>query len=101
MYMSIPIFDESNFVTNILNEYYANNYTDYSIIYDKYFNIVVDTYDIEQLLKNYCTIEEIDDAKERYKSNYIEAKLNLVLFNIVLNAIGKKDEYISETDSSE
>jgi hypothetical protein len=94
-----PIFNESKFVTDILTEYYANNYTNYSNIYDKYFNIVIETYDIEQLLINYCTTDEIEDAKERYKSNYIEAKLNLILFNIVLNAIVKKEE--NDSDSSD
>ena len=53
-----PIFNESKFVTDILTEYYANNYTNYSNIYDKYFNIVIETYDIEQLLINYCTTDE-------------------------------------------
>lgn len=97
--MSIPIFDETKFVNDILNEYYANNYTNYSNIYDKYFNIVIETYDIEQLLINYCTTDEIEDAKERYKSNYIEVKLNLILFNILLNAIVKKEE--NDSDSSD
>jgi len=92
-----PIFNESKFVTDILTEYYANNYTNYSNIYDKYFNIVIETYDIEQLLINYCTTDEIEDAKERYKYNYIEAKLNLILFNIVLNAIVKKEENDSDS----
>jgi|688.fasta_scaffold2342818_2 hypothetical protein len=89
--MSKPIFEETKFVADVLNEYYANNYTNYSIIYDKYFNIVLETYDNKELLERYCTYEEIEEAKECYKSNYIESKLNLVLFNIILNAIVKKN----------
>jgi uncharacterized membrane protein len=89
--MSKPIFEETKFVADVLNEYYANNYTNYSIIYDKYFNIVLETYDNKELLERYCTNEEIEEAKECYKSNYIESKLNLVLFNIILNAIVKKN----------
>ncbi len=89
--MSKPIFEETKFVAAVLNEYYANNYTNYSIIYDKYFNIVIETYDNKELLERYCTNEEIEEAKECYKSNYIESKLNLVLFNIILNAIVKKN----------
>jgi len=89
--MSKPIFEETKFVAAVLNEYYANNYTNYSIIYDKYFNIVLETYDNKELLERYCTNEEIEEAKECYKSNYIESKLNLVLFNIILNAIVKKN----------
>jgi len=89
--MSKPVFEETKFVAAVLNEYYANNYTNYSIIYDKYFNIVIETYDNKELLERYCTNEEIEEAKECYKSNYIESKLNLVLFNIILNAIVKKN----------
>ena len=39
------------------------------------------------LLKKYCTKEEIKDAKYRFKENYVELKLSLILYHKFINAL--------------
>ena len=44
-------------------------------------------YDCKVLLDYYCTSEEIEDAKYRFKDNYIELKLSLILYHKFINAL--------------
>jgi len=100
--MTSPIFDETRFVADILDEYYENDMNDScAIIFEKHFNVMVERYDIKEIIKSYCSTVEIEDARERYSTNYIEAKLNLVLFDIVINAITTCLDSDAETDICE
>ena len=96
------LFDETTFISNIIDEYYAGNMNESCMnTFDKYFNIVIETYNIKELLESYCKTSEIEDAKFRYGDNYIIAKLNIVLFRIVLNAIMNKEDSEAGTDEED
>jgi hypothetical protein len=93
------LFDETTFVSNIIEEYYASDMIDSCInTFDKYFNIVIETYDNKELLESYCTINEIENAKHQYGANYIITKLHLVLFIIVVNSIMNNEYSEANTD---
>ena len=98
-------FDETTFINNIVNYYLNNNYyydkniiininNNYSLIFDIFFIKMTKTNNCKVLLKKYCTIEEIKDAKYRFKENYVELKLSLILYHKFINAlINRKNEY--------
>jgi hypothetical protein len=93
------LFDETTFISNIIDEYYASDMNDSCITtFDKYFNIVIETYNNKELLESYCKTSEIEDAKLRYGENYIVDKLHIILFAIVLTAIMNKEESNANTD---
>lgn len=88
-------FDEYEFINNIINFYLNNDYyqNDFSLVFDIFFIELIKTNHCKQLLEIYCTKEEIEDAKYRFKDNYIELKLSLILYQKFINALvlHKKD----------
>ena len=91
-------FDENKFINNIVNFYLNNNYyydeniiininNNYSLIFDIFFIKMTKTNNCKVLLKQYCTKEEIKDAKYRFKENYVELKLSLILYHKFINAL--------------
>ena len=91
-------FDENKFINNIVNFYLNNNYyydeniiininNNYSLIFDIFFIKMTKTNNCKVLLKQYCTKEEIKDAKYRFKKNYVELKLSLILYHKFINAL--------------
>ena len=88
--MEIKInFDENKFINNIIDYYIKNENKNenYSLIFDIFFVEMIKMYDCKVLLDYYCTSEEIEDAKYRFKDNYIELKLSLILYHKFINAL--------------
>ena len=78
-------FDENKFINNIVSFYLNNNYyydenivininNNYSLIFDIFFIKMTKTNNCKVLLKQYCTKEEIKDAK--YRFNMLNIQLN-------------------------
>lgn len=90
-------FDEDSFINQIIQFYIENDITyynkNYSIFFDIFFIKMTKTHDCKLILDNYCTKEEIEDAKERYKDHYVELKLSLILYNKFINALSRKKLY--------
>ena len=91
-------FDENKFINIIVNFYLNNNYyydenivininNNYSLIFDIFFIKMTKKNNCKVLLKKYCTKEEIKDAKYRFKENYVELKLSLILYHKFINAL--------------
>jgi hypothetical protein len=91
-------FDENKFINNIVSFYLNNNYyydenivininNNYSLIFDIFFIKMTKTNNCKVLLKQYCTKEEIKDAKYRFKENYVELKLSIILYQKFINAL--------------
>jgi hypothetical protein len=88
-------FDENKFINNIVNYYINCNNNNYSLIFDVFFIKMTKINDCNALLDYYCTKEEIEDAKYRFKDNYVELKLSLILYHKFINAlIDKRNKYI-------
>ena len=89
------IFNEDIFINEIVN-FYINNISynnNYSLFFDNYFVKMTKKYNCKLILKSYCTKEEIEDAKERYKKDYVELKLSLILYHKFINALTCKKIY--------
>jgi hypothetical protein len=82
-------FNEITFIKDILNESSDNNYSN---IFDKHFNNLVKTKNIEEIFNLYLEEIDIEDVKCRYGKNYIEIKLNLILYTKLLNYVVKTKE---------
>jgi hypothetical protein len=80
-------FSENTFITTIIKQ--CNNIDDLdevNIRYDETFNNVINKNNLDFIFDIYCNNEEeITDAKIRYGDNYKEIKLNLILYNLLLN----------------
>jgi len=79
-------FNEITFIKAILNESTNNNYSN---IFDKHFNNLVKTENIEEIFNLYLEEIDIEDIKCRYGKNYIEIKLDLILYTKLLNYMVK------------
>lgn len=96
------IFNEDNFINEIVNFYIINDISyyhpksfllrneNYSLFFDFFFTKMTKTHNCKLILKSYCTKEEIKDAKERYKNDYIELKLSLILYHKFINKLRQK-----------
>jgi hypothetical protein len=80
-------FNEKIFITTIINK--CNDLDDINevnINYDKTFNNLINKNNLDFIFNIYCNDnDEIEDAKIRYGDNYKEIKLNLILYNNLLN----------------
>jgi hypothetical protein len=75
------IFNEDNFINEIVNFYIINDISyyhpksfllrneNYSLFFDFFFTKMTKTHNCKLILKSYCTKDEIKDAKERYKDH--------------------------------
>jgi hypothetical protein len=95
-------FDEDKFIKEIVNFYINNdisyNHKNYSLFFDIFFTKMTKAHNCKLILENYCTKEEIEDAKERYKDDYVELKLSLILYNKFLNTLYKEKIYLLYLD---
>jgi hypothetical protein len=80
-------FSENTFIKTIIKQ--CNDIDDLdevNIKYDETFNNIINKNNIDFIFGIYCNDEdEITDAKIRYGDNYKEIKLNLILYNLLLN----------------
>jgi hypothetical protein len=80
-------FSETIFITTIIKQ--CNDIDDLdevNIKYDETFNNIINKNNLDFIFDIYCNNEEdIADAKIRYGDNYKEIKLNLILYNLLLN----------------
>lgn len=80
-------FSEKLFLNTIIKN--CNNIDDINeinLVYDKTFNNIINKNNLNFIFGIYCNNEEeIIDAKIRYGDNYKEIKLNLILYNALLN----------------
>lgn len=82
-------FNENFFIKEILKDCIKNNELDYSKIYDIHFNKLVKTSNIKEIFNLYLDEIDLEDVKYRYGKNYIEIKLNLILYTRLINYIIK------------
>jgi hypothetical protein len=85
-------FNEAIFIKEVIKDYIKSNNSDCSIIYDNHYNNLIKTYDIKDIFQLYLTEIDLEDAKYRYGNNYIEIKLNLILYSKVINYIIDKQK---------
>ena len=85
-----PIFEIRKFINKILNELQENDNKNFCEIFDRHFKNLVKNYNLEVIILRYCTAPEIKSAQYRYGSDYLEKKVNIILFQKVLNAISKR-----------
>jgi len=78
-------FDETVFINQILIDYINSDNLDYSIIYDNHYNNLIKKYDIKDIFQLYINEIDLEDAKYRYGDNYIDIKLNLILYSKFIN----------------
>lgn len=87
-------FDENKFIDDIVSEYINNDITflteNFSKTFDTHFDNMTKTYDCKTILNNYCNKNDIDDAKFRFKENYAEIKLCLILYNKFMSVLENK-----------
>jgi hypothetical protein len=94
--VSYPIFELRKFINPILDELAEGENKDCCTIFDKHFQELVKNFNLEVILNRYCSSREIKSAKYRYCCDYIEKKLNIVLFQKVLKAIEKQHQKIKK-----
>jgi len=83
-------FNETVFIKEIIKDYINSDNHDYSIIYDNHYNNLIKTYDIKDIFQLYINEIDLEDAKYRYGDNYIDIKLNLILYSKLVNYIISK-----------
>ncbi len=88
--VSYPVFELRKFINPILDELMESENKDCCTIFDKHFQELVQNFNLEVILIRYCSAREIKSAKYRYCCDYVEKKVNIVLFQKVLNAIEKQ-----------
>lgn len=88
--MTVYIFELRKFINPIINELKESKNKNCCDIFDRHFEKLVENYDLEVILDRYCTPMEIKSAKIRYGSDYLEKKLNIILFEKVLAAIERQ-----------
>jgi hypothetical protein len=84
------LFNEKKFIKEVINDYLNSDNQDYSIIYDNHYNKLIKTYDIKDIFQLYINEIDIEDAKYRYGNDYIDIKLNLILYSRLINYISDK-----------
>ncbi len=85
------LFNEKKFIKEIIKDYLNSDNQDYSIIYDNHYNNLIKKYDIKDVFELYINEIDLEDAKYRYGNNYIDIKLNLILYSKLINyMINKK-----------
>jgi hypothetical protein len=86
------LFNEKKFIKEIIKDYLNSDNQDYSIIYDNHYNNLIKKYDIKDVFELYINEIDLEDAKYRYGNNYIDIKLNLILYSKLINyMINKKN----------
>jgi hypothetical protein len=80
-------FDETVFINEIIIDYINSDNNNYSIIYDKHYNNLIKKYNINDIFQLYINEIDLEDAKYRYGDNYIDIKLNLILYSKFINAL--------------
>ena len=78
-------FNETDFIKDIVKDYINNNDNDYSITYNNHFNRLLKNYNIIDIYKLYLNEIDIEDSKYRYGNNYMEIKINLILYSKFIN----------------
>ena len=78
-------FNETDFIKDIVKDYINNNDNDYSITYNNHFNNLIKNYNIIDIYKLYLNEIDIEDSKYRYGNNYMEIKINLILYSKFIN----------------
>lgn len=78
-------FNETDFIKDIVRDYIKNNDNDYSITYNNHFNRLLQNYNIIDIYKLYLNEIDIEDSKYRYGNNYMEIKINLILYSKFIN----------------
>lgn len=86
------LFDETIFINEVIKDYIKSSDNDCSYIYDKHYNKLIRTYDIKDVFYLYINEIDLEDAKYRYGDNYIDIKLNLILYSKVINYIYEKQK---------
>jgi hypothetical protein len=84
------LFNEKKFIKEVINDYLNSDNQDYSIIYDNHYNKLIKTYDIKDIFQLYINEIDIEDSKYRYGNDYIDIKLNLILYSRLINYISDK-----------
>ena len=79
------VFNETDFIKDIVKDYINNNDNDYSITYNNHFNRLLKNYNIIDIYKLYLNEIDIEDSKYRYGNNYMEIKINLILYSKFIN----------------
>ena len=79
------VFNETDFIKDIVRDYINNNDNDYSITYNNHFNNLLKNYNIIDIYKLYLNEIDIEDSKYRYGNNYMEIKINLILYSKFIN----------------
>jgi hypothetical protein len=79
------LFNEKKFIKEVINDYLNSDNQDYSIIYDNHYNNLIKTYDIKDIFQLYINEIDLEDAKYRYGNDYIDIKLNLILYSKLIN----------------
>jgi len=82
-------FNENLFIKEILKDCIKKNEIDYSKIYDNHYNNLVKTKNIEEIFNLYLDEIDLEDVKYRYGKNYMDIKLNLILYTKFINYIIK------------
>jgi len=90
--VSYPVFELRKFINPILDELMESENKDCCEIFEKHFQELVKNFNLEIILNRYCSLREIKSAKFRYCSDYVEKKVNIVLFQKVLKAIEKQPQ---------
>ena len=78
-------FNETNFIKDIVRDYIKSNDNDCSITYNNHFNNLITNYNIIDIYKLYLNEIDIEDSKYRYGNNYMEIKINLILYSKFIN----------------
>ena len=78
-------FNETDFIKDIVRDYIKSNDNDYSITYNNHFNRLLKNYNIIDIYKLYLNEIDIEDSKYRYGNNYMEIKINLILYSKFIN----------------
>jgi hypothetical protein len=98
-------FEEDKFINEIVNFYIQNDISyhdkksflklneNYSVYFDIYFIKMTKSHNCKLILESYCSKEEIEDAKERFKNDYVELKLSLILYHKFLNELRREQIY--------
>jgi hypothetical protein len=86
------IFNEKQFIKDILKECINKNDNNYSKIYDNHYNNLVKTKNIEEIFNLYLDEIDLEDIKYRYGKNYMDIKLNLILYTKFINYIIEKQK---------
>jgi hypothetical protein len=84
------LFNEKKFIKEVINDYLNSDNQDYSIIYDNHYNNLIKTYDIKDIFQLYINEIDLEDSKYRYGNDYIDIKLNLILYSRLINYISDK-----------